>query len=159
MSIDDAKDKARELAKTVKTDKQDPREIERQQKEAAAIAKAQQDAATAAAAQAASAAALTMAEVWAAYIEERKPHWGDLHYRDHIDKAKAGGLPSGRRGGGYPPEWWHKFKDTSLAPRLKSITKCVRWSCYAFTTKRLRHGYFSRLGLCLMPKQRRANCA
>jgi integrase len=100
MSIDDAKDKARELAKTVKTDKQDPREIERQQKEAAAIAKAQQDAATAAAVQTASVAALTMAEVWAAYIEERKPHWGDLHYRDHIDKAKAGGLPSGRRGGG-----------------------------------------------------------
>jgi integrase len=100
MSIDDAKDKARELAKTVKTDKQDPREIDRLQKEAAAIAKAEQDAATAAAVQAASAAALTVAEVWAAYIEERKPHWGDLHYRDHIDKAKAGGLPSGRRGGG-----------------------------------------------------------
>ena len=117
MSIDDAKDKARELAKTVKTDKQDPREIERQQKEAAAIAKAQQDAATAAAAQAASAAALTMAEVWAAYIEERKPHWGDLHYRDHIDKAKAGGLPSGRRGGGYPPEWWHKFNNNFRRPK------------------------------------------
>lgn len=101
MSIDDAKeDKARELAKTVKTDKQDPREIDRQQKEAAAIAKAEQDAATAAAVLAASVAALTVGEVWAAYIEERKPHWGDLHYRDHIDKAKAGGLPSGRRDGG-----------------------------------------------------------
>ena len=100
MSIDDAKDKARALAKTVKTDKQDPRELDRQQKEAAAIAKAQQDAATAVAAQAASAATLTVGEVWVAYIEERKPHWGDLHYRDHIDKAKAGGLPSGRRGGG-----------------------------------------------------------
>ena len=100
MSIDDAKDKARALAKTVKTDKQDPRELDRQQKEAAAIAKAQQDAATAVAAQAASAATLTVGEVWVAYIEERKPHWGDLHYRDHIDKAKSGGLPSGRRGGG-----------------------------------------------------------
>ena len=44
--------------------------------------------------------ALTVSEVWAAYIKERKPNWGALHYRDHIDKAKAGGLPSGRRGGG-----------------------------------------------------------
>ncbi len=100
MSIDDAKDKARELAKTVKTDKQDPRELERQQREAAAIAKAQQDAEALAAVKAASVAALTVGEVWQAYIQERKPHWGDLHYRDHIDKAKPGGLPSGRRGGG-----------------------------------------------------------
>ena len=100
MSIDDAKDKARDLAKTVKTDKQDPRELERQQKEAAAITKAQQDAEAAAAVKAASVAALIVGEVWHAYVQERKPHWGDLHYRDHIDKAKAGGLPSGRRGGG-----------------------------------------------------------
>jgi integrase len=100
MSIDDAKDKARELAKTVKTDKQDPRELERQQREAAAIAKAQQEAEALAAVKAASVAALTLGEVWQVYIQERKPHWGDLHYRDHIDKAKAGGLPSGRRGGG-----------------------------------------------------------
>ena len=100
MSIEDAKIKARELAKTVKTDKQDPREIDRQQKEAAAIATAQQDAAAATAAQVASVAALTLADVWSAYVEERKPYWGDLHYRDHIDKAKTGGLPSGRRGGG-----------------------------------------------------------
>jgi integrase/dsDNA-binding SOS-regulon protein len=100
MSIDDAKDKARELAKTVKTDKQDPRELERQQREAAAIAKAQQEAEALAAVKAASVAALNVGEVWQVYIQERKPHWGDLHYRDHIDKAKAGGLPSGRRGGG-----------------------------------------------------------
>jgi integrase len=39
-------------------------------------------------------------EVWADYIEQRRPFWGALHYRDHVDKAKAGGLPSGRRGGG-----------------------------------------------------------
>ena len=100
MSIDDAKDKARDLAKTVKTDKQDPRELERQQKEAAANAKAQQDAEALAAVKAASVAALTVDEVWQIYIQERKPYWGDLHYRDHIDKAKPGGLPSGRRGGG-----------------------------------------------------------
>lgn len=74
----------------------DPREvdIERQvaavEKKAAATAKAEAD----------KVAAITVREVWDIYIEERLPHWGDLHYRDHIDKAKAGGLPSGRRGGG-----------------------------------------------------------
>ena len=41
----------------------------------------------------------TVGEVWAHYIEERKPFWGGLHYRDHIDKAKVGGQPSQKRGG------------------------------------------------------------
>jgi integrase len=100
MSIEDAKRKARELAKVVKTDRQDPRELDKQAAEAKAakteankieaIAKARQD----------TAQTLTVGEVWAAYIEQRRPFWGDLHLRDHIDKAKAGGLPSGRRGGG-----------------------------------------------------------
>ena len=67
----------------------DPREVERE-KLAAATAKRND----------AKRHATTVGEAWAAYIDERRPHWGDLHHRDHIDKAKAGGLPSGRRGGG-----------------------------------------------------------
>jgi len=74
----------------------DPREVERD-KQAAAVEK---KATAAAHVEAAKVAALTVGEVWAAYIEERRPFWGDLHLRDHIDKTKAGGLPSGRRGGG-----------------------------------------------------------
>ena len=74
----------------------DPREVERD-RQAAAVEK---KAAAAAKVEADKVAALTVGEVWASYIAERRPHWGDLHYRDHIDKAKAGGLPSGRRGGG-----------------------------------------------------------
>ncbi len=74
----------------------DPREVERD-RQAAFVEK--KTAATAKL-EAAKVAALTVGEVWAAYIEQRRPHWGDLHLRDHIDKAKAGGLPSGRRGGG-----------------------------------------------------------
>ena len=74
----------------------DPREVERQQQ----TDKAATIAAAAAQLEADKVQALTVSEVWAAYIEERKPHWGALHYRDHVDKAKAGGLPSGRRGGG-----------------------------------------------------------
>jgi len=78
----------------------DPREVERQQAETKAAAIDAAAAEKAAHAQQEAAQALTVSEVWQAYIEERRPHWGDLHYRDHIDKAKAGGLPSGRRGGG-----------------------------------------------------------
>ena len=66
----------------------------------ALAAQADKQAAAAAAQVQAAAHALTVGEVWATYIEERRPFWGDLHLRDHIDKAKAGGLPSGRRGGG-----------------------------------------------------------
>ena len=74
----------------------DPREVERD-RQAAAIEK---KATTAAKLQADKVAAVTVGEVWAAYVEERRPFWGNLHLRDHIDKSKAGGLPSGRRGGG-----------------------------------------------------------
>ena len=71
----------------------DPREVERDRQAAATDKKA----AAAAKVAAAKVAAITVGEVWSAYLAERRPFWGDLHYRDHIDKAKAGGLPSGRR--------------------------------------------------------------
>lgn len=99
VSIDDAKAEAHRLRGL--TEKGiDPREGERQQQEAKDNAIAERAIREASQAKQQAAQALTVGEVWAAYIEERRPHWGDLHYRDHIDKAKAGGLPSGRRGGG-----------------------------------------------------------
>lgn len=96
MQIVEAKDAARKLAKTVKTDKQDPRELERQQAAAktasvaAAFIKDEADKLQAAA------HTLTTGEVWAVYLAERRPHWGTLHYADHIRLAKAGGLPANR---------------------------------------------------------------
>jgi integrase len=94
-SIEQARTEARRLA-VVLDNGQDPREIERQQQAdtAARVATAAAQAVTAAA------HALTVGEVWTDYLEQRRPLWGALHYRDHLDKAKAGGLPSGRRGGG-----------------------------------------------------------
>jgi integrase len=94
-SIPNAQAKARELQRLIDEGK-DPRGLKR---EALAAADAQQAADVAQAATAA-ADALTVGEVWTDYLEQRRPLWGALHYRDHIDKAKAGGLPSGRRGGG-----------------------------------------------------------
>ena len=94
-SIEQARDKARALQRLI-DDGKDPRDLKRD----ALAVQAERQAAAEAQAEADKRASLTVAEVWSAYIAERRPHWGDLHYRDHIDKAKAGGLPSGRRGGG-----------------------------------------------------------
>ncbi|WP_287875974.1 site-specific integrase [Acidovorax sp.] len=94
-SIPDAQAKARELQRLIDEGK-DPRELKRD----ALAAQAEKQAAAVAAQNRAATDALTVGEVWTAYIEQRRPFWGELHYRDHIDKAKAGGLPSGRRGGG-----------------------------------------------------------
>lgn len=87
-SIPQAQEKARELQRQI-DEGRDPREV-----------KAAVTAADVATREATRDKSLTVADVWKTYIAERRPHWGDLHYRDHIDKAKPGGLPSGRRGGG-----------------------------------------------------------
>jgi integrase len=58
----------------------DPREIERQQlavKAAHAAAKAS--------------AAVTVGEAWQRYTAERRPHWGERNYADHVKMAQAGG--------------------------------------------------------------------
>jgi integrase len=94
-TIEQARDKAKALQRLI-DDGKDPRDLKRD----ALAVQAERQAAAAAEAEADKLASLTVGEVWNTYIAERRPHWGDLHYRDHIDKAKAGGLPSGRRGGG-----------------------------------------------------------
>jgi integrase len=94
-SIPQAQEKARELQRLIDGG-HDPRDLKRDalaanvEKQVAAISKLEAD----------KVAALTVGDVWKEYLIARKPFWGDLHYRDHVDKAKAGGLPSGRRGGG-----------------------------------------------------------
>ena len=96
-TIEAARIEARRLAVMLDTGT-DPRELERQQQadKAAAVT------ATAAQLETDKVEALTVGEVWAVYVEERRPHWGDLHYRDHTRKAAPGGIPStrGTRGRG-----------------------------------------------------------
>ena len=89
-SIEQARTEARRLA-VVLDNGQDPREIERQQQ-------AEREASKAAAA----AKALTVGEVWAVYLEARRPHWGERHYIDHVKLVQAGGEVSkrGTRGRG-----------------------------------------------------------
>ena len=70
----------------------DPRELERQQQ----AAKAADRAATAAQVEAeqkeAAAAVLTVRDAWDAYLAARRPYWGELHYKDHVKLARAGGV-------------------------------------------------------------------
>ena len=93
-SIEQARAEARRLA-VVLDSGQDPREIERQQRAHKATAQA-------AAQAAAIAQALTVGDAWHAYLQERRPHWGERHYQDHVTLARAGGQPAqrGTRGRG-----------------------------------------------------------
>ena len=85
-TIPQAQERARELQRLIDQGR-DPR-----------IVKAEAVAADAAKREDAQRAQVTVAEAWTAYLAERKALWGDLHYRDHLDKAKAGGKESGKRG-------------------------------------------------------------
>jgi integrase len=90
-SIDDARKEANRLRVTLDSG-QDPRELERQQqadREAEKVARAS-------AAEADRLAAVTVGEVWAVYVEDRRPFWGERHYADHLKMAKAGGEVSKR---------------------------------------------------------------
>ena len=78
-SIPDAQAKARELQRLIDEGK-DPRDLKRE----ALAAHAQKQAAAAA-------DAITMGEAWGRYIEQRRPFWGELNYRDHVKMVQAGG--------------------------------------------------------------------
>lgn len=43
--------------------------------------------------------ALTVGEAWATYLEERRPHWGERNYTDHVKLAQEGGEARQRRPG------------------------------------------------------------
>ncbi len=92
-TLEQARTKAKALAVMVDSGI-DPREVERQRQ----ADKATHAAAAAERALAAERDLVTVGDAWAAYLEERRPFWGALHYRDHLDKARAGGEPSKRRG-------------------------------------------------------------
>ena len=82
-SIEAARNEANRLRVTLDGGT-DPRELERQQQAAKAVK-----------ASAAAAHAVTVGEVWSAYLEARRPQWGERHYKDHETLAKPGAkLPS-----------------------------------------------------------------
>ena len=90
-SIEAARNEANRLRVTLDAGT-DPREVERQED----AAKAADMAAAAVKVQADKVQAVTVGEVWQAYIAERRPKWGALDYADHIRFTKAGGVPANR---------------------------------------------------------------
>lgn len=87
-SIESARERAIEF-KQLADKGQDPRDVLRQQqadRDAIKVAHQRQI-------EADKVAAVTVGEVWAIYLEDRKPFWGERHYADHIKMAKAGGEP------------------------------------------------------------------
>jgi len=83
-TIEQARTEARRLAVLLDT-KQDPRELDRQQ-QASREAKRQQE----------QVQALTVSDAWAMYLQERRAHWGERHYSDHLKMSAAGGEPTKR---------------------------------------------------------------
>ena len=110
VSIADARDEAHRLRGI--TDKgTDPRELEREQGEAKAAEADRKAAAAAAAASQAAADALTVREVWNRYTAERRPHWGERTFADHLKTAQEGGKDRQRMPG-------IKTKPGPLAPLM-----------------------------------------
>jgi integrase len=89
-NIGQARAEARRLAVLVDAG-HDPREIRRQQERERAAAQLERDA-----------QAVTVGAAWDVYVEERRRHWGEAHWRDHIKAVRAGGEPAqrGTRGRG-----------------------------------------------------------
>ncbi len=83
-SIPQAQEKARELQRLI-DEGRDPRDLKRDALAAAAERKA-----------AAVAQAVTVGEVWTAYLEARRPHWGVRHHADHSKLVQPGGVPAKR---------------------------------------------------------------
>ena len=79
-SIPQAQEKARELQRQI-DEGHDPRDLKRDVLAAAAEKKA-----------VAAAHAVTVGEAWGRYLEERRPFWGVLNYRDHVKMAQTGGV-------------------------------------------------------------------
>ena len=83
-SIEQARTEARRLA-VVLDGGQDPREIERQRL-------ADKAAAVASALETDRQATLTLGEAWSAYVNARKPYWGEWQYQDQLTLGDAGGV-------------------------------------------------------------------
>jgi integrase len=121
MTIEEAKNKALELAKTIKKDKKDPRELERMEAVAVAAeiakiaAKVEADRIeaesdrikaeallevarieAAAKVEADKVESTTAGEVWTVYLAARKKYWGDRHYLDQVSLVKPGGIETKR---------------------------------------------------------------
>lgn len=116
-AIEDARAEAKRLSVLLDTGT-DPRELEREQAEAKAAAAAEKAAKEAAEAAQRAADAVTVREVWERYMAERRPHWGERTYADHLRLSQAGGKGRQRGEGTTKPGPLAAF----MATRLVDLT-------------------------------------
>lgn len=86
-TIVEAQTKARELQRTI-DEGRDPRSLKREAIVAEKALRAEE-----------AANALTVGEAWEAYLDERRPFWGERNYLDHVKLASSGGQPRKRMQG------------------------------------------------------------
>ncbi len=98
-TIEQARTKARELQRQI-DEGQNPAEVKREAIAAKEAERQQREADVQAERQQKAREAVTVGEVWAVYLAERRPHWGERHYLSHLEKASPGGVPSKARGQG-----------------------------------------------------------
>ena len=89
-TIPNAQVKARELQRQI-DEGLDPREVKRDAMAERARKRATEAATAELAQRDAIAAATKVKEVWEVYIQARRPHWGEAHFRDHVKLARPGG--------------------------------------------------------------------
>ncbi|CBL44301.1 Phage integrase [gamma proteobacterium HdN1] len=86
----------------------DPREQRRLQQAARAAAKAQQEA-----------EAVTVAQVWQAYIAKRSPYWGEHHKRDHENQIREPGTTkAGKPTSSGPLYFFANMRLVDLTPEI-----------------------------------------
>jgi integrase len=86
--LPEAREKARQF-KLMTDDGQDPRVV-------IAAKRAAEIATTTEQARKSSRESVTLADVWPAYLADRKPKWSDGHYQNHVNLASAGGIEKKR---------------------------------------------------------------
>ncbi len=98
LGIDEARHQARRLQNLIDQGI-DPRDQKAEQIAEVAAKKAEAKRQAQAKETAAIRQALIVADGWKVYIEDRKPYWGERHYRDHLNLSQPGGEPK-KRGAG-----------------------------------------------------------
>lgn len=78
-------------------------------------------------------------EAWTKYLKERKPHWGERHYADHVGMASPGGVETkrGTRGRGVTePGPLHALLKLNLSEL--TTDKVNRWAANEATVRKTR---------------------
>lgn len=97
-TIDEARTEAKKLSLLLDAGT-DPRELEREAEALRLAAKEAEAAEAAARAQRQAVEAMTAREAWQRYTAERRPHWSERTYSDHVKVAEPGGRAHKQREG------------------------------------------------------------